>query len=96
VVSLATPETILRWYRGAPSARSAMVAELDAGRTYWILVGNDPRTVNMSAFVLFASFTGGARGAAGEYNRVNIAQLKVPWLTQLSECAPVLRPPSAG
>lgn len=52
-------------------------ARLDATRTYRIVVRDDERAVNMSAFEHFARYTGGTGGAGGAFNRENIAEVKV-------------------
>ncbi len=52
-------------------------ADLTAGRTYRVVIADDPGTVNMSAFTHFVRYTGGTGGAGGEFARVNIAELKL-------------------
>jgi hypothetical protein len=52
-------------------------AQLTAGRSYTVTIESDPVYTNMSAFAHFASYTGGTGGSDGEFNRVNIAALRV-------------------
>jgi hypothetical protein len=63
------------WSRWEDS--SFLRAELDASRTYRIVVRGDDEMVNMSSFAHFAQYTGGAGGTDGAFNRVNIAELKI-------------------
>lgn len=50
---------------------------LEAGRSYRVVIREDERSVNMSAFQHFARYTGGTGGAGGAFNRVDIAEVKV-------------------
>ena len=50
---------------------------LEAGRRYRVVVGDDARAVNMSAFAHFRRYTGGPGGSDEVFNRVNIADVKV-------------------
>lgn len=52
-------------------------AELEAGRTYRVVIRGDDEMVNMSSFAHFERYTGGLGGRDGAFNRVNIAELKV-------------------
>jgi len=52
-------------------------AELEAGRSYRIVIASDPSRANMSVFEHFESYTGGLGGSGGEFNRANIAELKI-------------------
>lgn len=56
---------------------SFMAAELDAARTYRIVIASDPSRANMSDFAHFESYTGGLGGSGGAFNRANIAELKI-------------------
>ncbi len=56
---------------------SFVPATLTAGHTYRIVIRGDDEMVNMSVFAHFQRYTGGLGGASGEYDRVNIADLKV-------------------
>lgn len=62
------------WERWADS--SFVPVRLQAGRAYRIIILGDERTVNMSSFQHFASYTG-TGGAGGTFARVNISELKV-------------------
>jgi hypothetical protein len=50
---------------------------LERGVRYRLLVRDDGRAVNMSAFEHFEAYTGGTGGSGGPFNRVNISGLKV-------------------
>ncbi|AKU97519.1 Six-hairpin glycosidase-like protein [Labilithrix luteola] len=52
-------------------------ADLVAGKSYRIRLSHDDRAVNMSAFSHFDTYTGGTGGSAGQFFRVNVAELKV-------------------
>lgn len=52
-------------------------AELTAGVEYRVVIQGDGGSVNMSAFSHFEAYTGGLGGADGEFNRVNISDLRV-------------------
>ncbi len=56
---------------------SFVPAELSAGRSYRIVIASDPSRANMSVFAHFESYTGGLGGSGGEFNRANIAELKI-------------------
>ncbi len=62
------------WSRWADS--TFMRANLDASKTYRITIRSDERTANMSGFSHFATY-GGAGGASGRLDHVNIAELKL-------------------
>lgn len=62
------------WSRWALS--SFVAAELDAARTYRVVISADARTANMSARTHFATYRG-TGGAGGPFERVNIAELRV-------------------
>jgi len=62
------------WSRWADS--TFMRADLDASKTYRITIRSDERTANMSGFSHFATY-GGAGGASGRLDDVNIAELKL-------------------
>ena len=62
------------WSRWADS--TFVRADLDATRTYRVTIRSDERTRNMSAFAHFEAYVG-TGGAAGEFARVNIAELKL-------------------
>ncbi|MFO0606561.1 MAG: hypothetical protein U0324_25540, partial [Polyangiales bacterium] len=64
-------------WRGSSFVR----ATLDPARTYRVVVDDDERAVNMSAFAHFERYTGGTGGRAGAFNRVNVAELRVLPLT---------------
>jgi len=51
-------------------------AQLVAGTSYRITVGDAPSTRNMSSFSHFSTY-GGMGGASGEFSRVNISELKI-------------------
>ncbi len=55
-------------------------AQLQAGRSYQVVVDDDDASVNMSAFSHFTRYTGGNGGASGAFARVNIAALKLLFL----------------
>jgi len=63
------------WSRWEDS--SFVRAELTAGTEYRIIIRGDDEVVNMSAFAHFEPYTGGLGGRSGEFNRVNIAELKI-------------------
>lgn len=63
------------WARWADS--NTVAAELVEGRSYRVEIVSDAAYSNMSAFEHFADYTGGLGGRGGEFNRVNIAELKV-------------------
>ncbi|MCZ7678041.1 MAG: hypothetical protein M5U28_04380 [Sandaracinaceae bacterium] len=63
------------WSRWEDS--SFVRAELTAGRTYRIVIRGDDEMINMSSFAHFEPYTGGLGGRSGQFNRVNIADLKV-------------------
>jgi hypothetical protein len=50
---------------------------LMAGRSYRVVISQDERAVNMSAFEHFARYTGGTGGRGGAFNRVDVAEVKV-------------------
>jgi hypothetical protein len=56
---------------------SFVSATLTAGRAYRIIVRADDDVVNMSSFAHFETYTGGLGGRSGEFNRVNVAELKI-------------------
>ncbi|HJL02809.1 MAG TPA: hypothetical protein RMH85_18015 [Polyangiaceae bacterium LLY-WYZ-15_(1-7)] len=56
---------------------SFVEAELVAGRSYRVVLSGDARSVNMSSFSHFESYTGGLGGSSGVFERVNIAELKL-------------------
>jgi hypothetical protein len=56
---------------------SLVSVELEQGRSYRIVVGDHPRAVNMTVFSHFEAYTAGTGGAAGAFNRVNIAEVKI-------------------
>ncbi len=63
------------WDRWAES--NLVAVELDAAKTYRIVIASDDAFINMSAFSHFADYTGGQGGRDGAFNRVNISELKV-------------------
>lgn len=50
---------------------------LTAGRSYRVVIAQDERAVNMSAFEHFSRYTGGTGGRSDTSNRVDIAEVKV-------------------
>lgn len=56
---------------------SFVPASLTAGVEYRVVLAGDEETVNMSAFSHFESYTGGLGGDAGEFNRVNISDVRI-------------------
>jgi len=52
-------------------------ADLTAGVEYRVVIRDDAQAVNMSAFAHFEAYTGGLGGSDGEFNRVNISDLRV-------------------
>lgn len=56
---------------------SFVSADLEAGRSYRIIIRGDDDVVNMSSFSHFEQYTGGLGGIGGTFNRVNIAELRV-------------------
>ncbi len=52
-------------------------ANLTAGVEYRVVISGDEQTVNMSAFSHFEAYTGGLGGDEGEFNRVNISDVRV-------------------
>ena len=62
------------WARWADS--TFVRADLDATKTYRITIRADQFTMNMSALAHFSNYVG-AGGSAGEFARVNIAELKL-------------------
>ncbi|MEM9074768.1 MAG: hypothetical protein AAGE52_40100, partial [Myxococcota bacterium] len=63
------------WSRWADS--NFVSVDLVAGERYRIVIESDDAYVNMSAFDHFEAYTGGLGGRSGEFNRVNISELKV-------------------
>ena len=63
------------WSRWSNS--SFVEADLDAARTYRIVIRGDDDMVNMSSFAHFESYTGGLGGRSGTFNRANVAELKI-------------------
>jgi len=63
------------WSRWEDS--SFVRADLDASRSYRIVIRSDDEMVNMSSFAHFEQYTGGLGGTGGAFNRVNIAELKI-------------------
>jgi len=63
------------WSRWADS--SFVPVELEAGRTYRVVLSGDGTSVNMSAFSHFGAYTGGLGGSGGAYYDVNVAELKL-------------------
>ncbi len=63
------------WDRWSDS--NLVSVELDSAKTYRIVIASDDAFINMSAFSHFTDYTGGLGGRSGEFNRVNIAELKV-------------------
>ena len=57
------------------SASSFVPVNLEAGRTYRVVVRGDDRAVNMSSFAHFEAYTGGLGGSAGVFGRVNISDV---------------------
>ncbi|HEY4182537.1 MAG TPA: hypothetical protein VGM90_37150 [Kofleriaceae bacterium] len=53
-----------------------VTANLEAGKTYRVVVAQDGTSRNMSALSSFATY-GGTGGAGGEFSRVNISELKL-------------------
>jgi hypothetical protein len=51
--------------------------QLEAGRSYTVTIESNPLYANMSALSHFATYTGGQGGSDGEFNRVNIANLRI-------------------
>lgn len=70
---IAMPQ-LATWDRWADS--TLLPVDLIGGRSYRITIKGDRGSINMSAFTHFIHF-GGAGGASGEFNRVNIAELKL-------------------
>ena len=52
-------------------------AKVTQGKTYRVVVADDTKSVNMSAFSHFSAYTGGTGGSSGPFYRVNIADVKV-------------------
>ncbi|HJL15925.1 MAG TPA: hypothetical protein RMH99_09725 [Sandaracinaceae bacterium LLY-WYZ-13_1] len=63
------------WSRWEDS--SFVRAELEAGRSYRIVIRGDDEMVNMSSFAHFETYTGGTGGTDGAFDRVNVAELKI-------------------
>ena len=63
------------WSRWQDS--NVVAVPLVAGRTYRVAIESDPGYVNMSAFEHFSAYTSGLGGIDGEFNRVNIAELRI-------------------
>ena len=63
------------WSRWQDS--NVVPASLVVGRTYRVVIASDPDYVNMSAFEHFSAYTSGSGGVDGEFNRVNIAELRI-------------------
>jgi hypothetical protein len=55
---------------------SFVPANLDAAKSYTIVISEDSDAINMSELEHFSSYSGNG-GAVGRFNRVNIADLKV-------------------
>lgn len=47
------------------------------GKTYRVVISDDARSVNMSAFSHFATYSGGTGGTGGAFFRVNISEVKI-------------------
>lgn len=56
-------------------------AKVTQGKSYRVVVTDDAKSVNMSAFSHFASYTGGTGGSSGPFYRVNVSDVKVLALT---------------
>ncbi len=56
---------------------SFVPVQLDASRSYRIVIASDPSRANMSVFAHFESYTGGLGGSGGAFNRANVAELKI-------------------
>lgn len=52
-------------------------AKVTQGKTYRVVIADDTKSVNMSAFSHFSAYTGGTGGSSGPFYRVNIADVKV-------------------
>jgi len=52
-------------------------AKVTQGKSYRVVVADDTKSVNMSAFSHFSAYTGGTGGSGGPFYRVNIADVKV-------------------
>ena len=52
-------------------------AKVTQGKTYRVVVTDDAKSVNMSAFSHFATYTAGTGGSGGSFFRVNVAEVKV-------------------
>ena len=52
-------------------------AKVTQGKTYRVVIQDDARSVNMSAFSHFAGYTGGTGGTGGAFFRVNVADVKI-------------------
>tara|TARA_R110002073_G_scaffold241497_6_gene403513 strand:+ start:34841 stop:37465 length:2625 start_codon:yes stop_codon:yes gene_type:complete len=63
------------WARWGES--NFITANLQQGRSYRIEIRSDSEYSNMSVFSHFASYTGGLGGTDGEFNKVNIAELRL-------------------
>lgn len=63
------------WDRWADS--NFVPVDMNAARTYRVVIESHEDYVNMSAFSHFEVYTGGPGGRDGAFNRVNIAELKV-------------------
>jgi hypothetical protein len=61
------------------SESSFLRVRLDASRTYRVLIGDSSRAINMSDFAHFARYTGGAGGARGPVNRMDVHELRLLW-----------------
>ena len=61
------------WGRWSDSTFAAV--DLQAGRTYRIVVSSDETTANMSAFLHFQTYVN--TGGASEFGRVNISEVKL-------------------
>ncbi len=52
-------------------------AKVTQGKTYRVVILDDARSVNMSAFSHFATYTGGTGGTGGAFYRVNVSEVKI-------------------
>ena len=52
-------------------------ADLTTGKTYRVRLAHDARSINMSGFSHFESYTGGTGGRGGAFFRANVAEIKL-------------------
>jgi hypothetical protein len=85
VVDVATGATVAEGYAAMPHRGSwssfgdstFVRAPVTAGKSYRVVITDDARSVNMSAFEHFATYTAGLGGTGGAFARADVSALKI-------------------